>query len=365
MLSRTRDVRRTEPAPVTSVAGSAGAPGASGSLPEAGSPLLGEPVEVSELLGTARVFAIPMTHQFRDITVREGVLLRGPAGWAEFAPFGNYSDEECVPWLLAAIAGATRPWPAPVRASVEVNVTVPVLTPDAAGRLVEASGCRTAKVKVADPRADLRADADRLSAVRAALGPSGHIRIDANGAWTTEQAISAIGRLDRAAGGLEYVEQPCATLAELAAVRRRVRPPIAADESIRHAADPRRVAVAGAADIAVVKVAPLGGVANALRLADLGLPMVVSSALDTSVGLAAGVALAAALPELPYACGLATADLLTGDVTDDPVRPIGGRLAVRRSAPPPNRLERFAADARTTDAWLARLARVGGQLPPL
>jgi O-succinylbenzoate synthase len=315
------------------------------------------------LLATATVFALPMVERFRGITVREGVLLNGPAGWAEFAPFRDYDDRQCVPWLRAAIESATVPWPDPVRSSVEVNTTVPVVGADRAAELVRASGCRTAKVKVADPGADLAADVERVAGVRAALGPTGRIRIDANAAWTVHEAVRAIEALDVAAGGLEYAEQPCRTLPELAEVRRRVQVRIAADESIRHATDPAKVALAGAADIAIVKVAPLGGVRAALRVArGAGLPVVVSSAVDSSVGLAAGVALAAALPELPYACGLGTADLLSFDVTSATLSPVGGKLAVRRKSPEPDLLAKVAADPSVTSYWLARLGRVAALL---
>jgi O-succinylbenzoate synthase len=302
-------------------------------------PPLTTPVDLTGLLSTARVFAIPMVERFRGITRREGIVLRGPAGWAEFAPFRDYADAECLPWLHAAVETAMTPWPAPVRDVIEVNTTVPVVDPKRAAELVIAAGCRTAKVKVADPRVDLRADADRVAAVRRALGPDGRIRVDANAAWTVRQAVSAIKVLDDVAGGLEYVEQPCPSLTELAEVRSLVRPPIAADESIRRAADPAKIALAGAADIAVLKVAPLGGVRAALSIAlAAGLPVVVSSAVDTSVGLAAGLALAAALPELPFACGLGTASLLTADVTTDVLQPVQGSIRVPTRAPAPDLL---------------------------
>ena len=182
--------------------------------------------------------------------------------------------------------------------------------------------------------------------MRDALGPDGRIRVDANGAWYVDEAVAAIAALDRAAGGLEYVEQPCATVEDLAAVRRRVDVPIAADESIRRAADPYRVRDLEAADIAVLKVQPLGGVRACLRIAeDIGLPVVVSSALETSVGIAAGVALAAALPELPYACGLATVQLLTDDVAVEPLLPVDGALPVRRPEVDAAALDRLAAAA--------------------
>ncbi len=315
--------------------------------------------DLTELLAGARVFAVPLTEKFRGVTVRDGVLLHGPAGWAEFAPFHDYSDADCVPWLRAAIDTATVPWPAPVRQRVEINVTIPVVSPERAVQLVMAAGCRTAKVKVADPGTTLQADASRVAAVRGALGAQGRVRVDANGAWSVGEAVPAIAALDEAAGGLEYVEQPCRSLSELAEVRALVRPPIAADESIRRAADPERVALAGAADIAVIKVAPLGGVPAALRVARAaGLPVVVSSAIDTSVGLAAGLALAGALPELPFACGLGTRALLAADVTSTPARESGGFIAVPSAAPEPDRWAEVRADRGTTDYWLDRLSRV-------
>jgi len=225
---------------------------------------------------------------------------------------------------------------------------------------VAGSGCRTAKVKVAERGQPLRADTARVAAVRDALGPHGRIRVDANGAWDVDEARRALRELGRF--GLEYAEQPCATLAELAELRRRVDVPVAADESIRRAEDPLAVRAAGAADIVVLKVQPLGGVRAALAVAAAcGLPVVVSSAVETSVGLAAGLALAAALPELPYACGLATMSLLTGDVTASPLREAGGVLPAARPAVDPHRLAEFEADPAP---WRVRLLAAARYLGP-
>jgi O-succinylbenzoate synthase len=310
------------------------------------------------------VYAIPLTTRFRGLTVREGMVLRGPAGWGEFCPFAEYDDAEAVPWLLAAVEAATRPPPRPVRDRVAVNVTVPVVDAAEAHRIVAASGCRTAKVKVADRHDSHAGDLARLEAVRAALGRAGAVRVDANGAWDVDTAVARLPDLDRAAGGLEYAEQPCRTLAELAAVRRRVDVRIAADESVRRAGDPLAVALAGAADVAVVKCAPLGGVRRALAVAAAaGLPCVVSSALETSVGLAAGVALAGALPGLDLACGLGTRALLGADVVpaDRALRTVDGHLSVPREAPEPDPvlLDRCrAADPGRVRWWHERLARV-------
>ena len=299
--------------------------------------------DLSDLLGTLRAFAIPMRTKFRGITVRAGALVQGPAGWGEFSPFAEYGPRESARWLASAIESATVAWPSPLRERVPVNVTVPAVGPDRAREIVAASGCRTAKVKVAEKGQSEGEDIERVAAVRDALGPDGRIRVDANGGWSVAQAARMLKRLD--ASGLEYAEQPCATLSELAGLRRQVDVPVAADESIRKASDPLRVRAAAAADIVVVKVQPLGGVRAALRVAEAcGLPVVVSSAVDTSAGLAAGVALAAALPELRYACGLGTMSLLTGDVTAEPLAERGGELPVRRPAVDPAALAEWEAD---------------------
>ena len=247
-----------------------------------------------------------------------------------------------------------------MRESVPVNVTVPACDPEQARAIVLASsGCRTAKVKVAETGQEPGEDEARLEAVRDALGPDGLVRIDANGGWSVDDAVARIAVLERAAGGLEYVEQPCASVEELADVRRRVQVPIAADESIRRAADPYRVRDLEAADIAVLKVQPLGGVRACLRIAeDIGLPVVVSSAVESSIGIAAGVALAAALPELPHACGLATVQLLTGDVVAEPLLPVDGALPVRRPAVDPDRFEALSASPDRAEHWRLRMAEV-------
>lgn len=308
----------------------------------------------------AHAWSLPMTTRFRGITVREGVLIEIDGGWGEFSPFVEYDDPTAAPWLACALEAARGAWPAPVRDRVPVNVTVPAVDAERAHAIVAASGCATAKVKVAEPGQSRAEDQQRLEAVRDALGAGGRIRIDVNGLWSVEEALAAIPVLDRAAGGLEYVEQPCAAVEDLALVRRRVEVAIAADESIRRAADPYRVRDLEAADVAVLKVQPLGGVRACLRIAeDIGLPVVVSSALESSVGLAAGVALAAALPELPYACGLATAALLRSDIVTEPLLPVGGMLPV--VSPIRHRPERLD-DARATPErvawWDERLRRV-------
>jgi O-succinylbenzoate synthase len=306
---------------------------------------------VADLLPGLCAFAIPMRTRFRGITVREGALIEGPAGWGEFSPFPEYGPRECARWLAAALEAAMSGWPAPGRAQVPVNVTVPAVGPEQAHAIVAGSGCRTAKVKVAERGQPPQADVARVEAVRDALGGEGRIRVDANGAWDVDQAQRALRDLGRF--GLEYAEQPCATLAEMAELRRRVDVPVAADESIRRADDPLAVRAAGAADIVVLKAQPLGGVRPALRVAEAcGLPVVVSSAVETSVGLAAGVALAAALPELPYACGLATMSLLAGDVTGSPLVESGGVLPAVRPAVDTQRLAAFRADPAP---WRARL----------
>lgn len=309
---------------------------------------------------SAHVVSVPMRVPFRGVTVREALLLEGPAGWGEFSPFLEYDDAEASRWLAAAIEAAYTGWPAAIRTSVPVNATVPAVpAADVEAVLARFPGCTTAKVKVAQAGQVLADDVDRVAAVRAALGPSGRVRVDANAAWSLDEALTALTAL--APFDLEYAEQPCATLEDLAALRvalarAGVDVAVAADESVRKAEDPLRVALAGAADVVVLKVAPLAGVAPALEIAAAaGLPVVVSSALDTSVGISAGVAMAAALPQLPYACGLATTSLMAADVADLPT--VDGHLPVRPVVPDPARLAALAASDERREWWLARARR--------
>ncbi|MEW1974534.1 o-succinylbenzoate synthase [Microbacterium profundi] len=313
---------------------------------------------LAELLDTARVVALPMTTRFRGVDVREALLFEGPEGWAEFSPFVEYADAEASVWLASAIDYAWNAQPTALRQSIGVNATVPaVVAAEVAGVLARFPGCRTAKVKVADPGQPLSDDVARVRAVRDALGPEGRVRIDANGAWNVDEAEHAIHAL--AEFDLEYAEQPCATVDELAELRMRVKYmgiPIAADESIRKAEDPLAVARAGAADLIVIKAQPLGGLTRALQIVvAAGLPAVVSSALDTAVGLSQGAALAAALPHLDYDCGLGTGALFVEDVAD--LSPSDGTIPVGRITPDAARLDRLAASAERRDWWLARLER--------
>lgn len=312
------------------------------------------------LPGQAVAYQLGLRNRFRGITVRAGLLVRGTVGWAEWSPFAEYTRHEIDAWWAASWEAAEIGFPEPVRDRVPVNVTVPAVGPELAHRIVAGSGCGTAKMKVAEPGESFADDLARVEAVRDALGPDGRIRVDANGAWDVDTAAANLARLARF--GLEYAEQPCAQVTELADLRRRLARSgvdvlIAADESIRRSGDPERVVALGAADIAVLKVQPLGGVRRCLELAErLGLPVVVSSALESSIGLAAGVALAAALPELPYACGLNTATMFTTDVTATPLVAIDGEIPVRPVTVDDN--DDWHAGPAATAAWLARLAPV-------
>ena len=306
------------------------------------------------------VVSIPMRVRFRGVLHREIAVFAGPSGWGEFSPFLEYDAPEASRWLAAAVDAAWGSWPAPVRSAVPVNATVPAVTAaEVASVLARYDGCGTAKVKVAERGQSLADDVSRVAAVRDVMGAGAFVRVDANGGWSVDDALSAITAL--APYDLEYVEQPCATVEELVELRKRlatngIEVRIAADESIRKAEDPLRVARLGAADVAVVKVAPLGGVSSALRIAtESGLPTVVSSAIDSSVGISAGVALAAALPELPFACGLATLELMAGDVVTDSLVPQGGSLGIRRPEPDPALLEQHRAPADRERWWRARV----------
>ena len=315
---------------------------------------------LDELSAGARIVALPLVTRFRGIDVREALLVEGPNGWTEFSPFAEYDDAESAAWLRAAIDFGWGELTPPLRDSVRVNATMPAVTADrVATVLARFPGCRTVKVKVADRGQTLADDVARVAAVRELMGPDGRIRVDANGGWNVDEAERAVHAL--APFDLEYLEQPCESIAELAELRTRIAYldiPIAADENVRRAEDPLEVARSGAADLLVIKAQPLGGITTALQLiTEAGLPVVVSSALDTSVGISMGLALAARIPNLEYDCGLGTAALLAADVTDEPLLPVDGELPVRRVIPSTQLLTEYAASPERTAWWLDRLER--------
>lgn len=301
---------------------------------------------VDEILERAHVVALPMAVKFRGITTREALLIDGPAGWGEFSPFIEYAPEESAAWLRAGLEAAFTGLPE-AHGTVEVNGTIPAVE-DVEPVLARYPGVNTFKIKVAEPSQSLDDDIRRVTAVRR-LRPDARLRVDANRGWTVDQAVEAAEKL----GELEYIEQPCATVEELAEVRRRVSTPIAADESIRRAADPYRVAELNAADVAVCKVAPLGGVANLVTIArDLHLDVTVASALDTAVGMDAG--LIAAKLTGSRAAGLATQRLFVEDVAE-PRAMVDGELAITRTTPDPERLHGLRAPGERKDWWVDRV----------
>lgn len=308
--------------------------------------------ELSDILERLHVVALPMRVRFRGITTREVALIDGPEGWGEFGAFSEYQPAEAAHWLASGIAAAYRPRPETRRDRIPINATVPAVE---AGRVAEVlarfPGARTAKVKVAEPGQSLADDVARVNAVRAVVPV---VRVDANGGWSVDAAVTAAAALT-ADGPLEYLEQPCRTVSELAEVRRRVKVPVAADESIRKADDPLHVVRCGAADVAVLKVAPLGGVHAMLDIAgQIDIPVVVSSALDSAVGIGAGLLAAGCLPDLPYACGLGTGGLFVDDVTE-PVPPVDGYLPVTTATPDPARLSALAAPPERRQWWIERV----------
>lgn len=288
-----------------------------------------------------RPFRLRLVTGFRGLLERRGCLIEGERGWGEFAPFDDYGPEQDARWLASAIEQADRRWPQVVRQEVEVNAIVPALDPAAAARFALASGCRTIKIKVGDA-----AGFERVAAVREAL-PDALLRVDVNAGWSVGEAIAGINELARL--GLEYVEQPVRTRSQMRQVRDAVDVPLAADELIRR---DRCFELADVADVAVLKVGPLGGVAATLDIAQrVGLPVVVSSALDSSLGLAAGLAAACALPDPPLACGLGTGALLAEDTTLS-LRPERGRMAFAGYPAPGSQAPVFDEDR---DYWLARI----------
>ena len=320
--------------------------------------------DLDDLLGTLRVVALPLVTRFRGITVREAALLEGPEGWTEFAPFVEYDDAEAARWLAAAIEFGWSPTPALRRTEIGVNATVPAVPADAvAGVLARFPGCRTAKVKVAEPGSSLADDVARVGAVREALGAEGRVRIDANAAWNVDEAEHALRKLSplrprvrRAAVRDRRTSwTSCGTGSRTCGSRS---PPTS-----RSGGPSGPDTAAAAVDIVIVKAAPLGGIRTALGMVQrFGKPAVVSSALDTSVGLSMGAHLAAALPTLPYDCGLGTAALLAADVVDEPLLPVDGAIPVRRVVPSPALLDRWSADEERTAWWTDRLRRTHARL---
>jgi len=269
-------------------------------------------------------FSVALRHPVMGVTSRSGYLIEGPAGWGECSPLASWSDAERQAAERSADEAATMPFPTALRDRVAVNAMVPRLPPDVAAALALSSGCATIKVKVGDAQS-----LDRVAAVRSACGPHVKIRLDANGAWDLETAIRMLAQL--AVYDIELVEDPIATLEELATLRGRTALPVAAESCIRTTADARRLRQLGAADAIVLKPQRIGGVREALRAAEeSGVPAIASSALETSVGLAAVVALAASLPDAPFAHGVGTALLLASDVVSDPLIPVDGWLTPRR-----------------------------------
>lgn len=313
-----------------------------------------------ELLDRVRIVSIPTRTRFRGVSVREAALFDAPNGASEFSPFIEYQADEASSWLAAAIEYGWAELPAMHRPNIQINATVPAVAAEQVPAiLARFDGCTTAKVKVAERGQSLADDVARVRAVREAMGEEALIRIDANGGWNVTEALAGLRAL--APFELDYAEQPCMSVAELSEVREHldglVR--IAADESVRKADDPIAVARSGAADLLIVKAQPLGGLSRALDIIEAaGLPVVVSSALDTSVGIGMGLHLAAALPDgvLAGACGLGTVALLEGDVTADPLLAKHGSIDARRAILDHTQLDRYRADTERTVWWHERIS---------
>lgn len=322
---------------------------------------------LADVLASLHVVALPLRTSFRGLAVRELALFEGPCGWGEFAPFKDHTLEHSAQWLAAAIEAAYEEFPPTVRSSVPVNAIVPMVPTSQVDHWVRAiaadTGVTTFKIKCG--AADFDEDVERVSRVVETLHELAiekpQIRIDVNGAWSVDQAIERINHIDAlAAGMLQYVEQPVASLADCAVIRANVDALIAIDEGVRLLADARLHvdAVQTAGDIAILKAIPLGGVRRALAVAsELQMPCVVSGSLDSSVGLAQGIALAAALPQLDYACGFLTGSLLAEDVVESTLLPHAGIVMAGRVAPDMDRLAiaQSRVDSATKDYWQERL----------
>lgn len=322
----------------------------------------------SALPDSLAVISLPLATKFRGVEHRELVLFRGRERWAEFSPFLEYDDQEAATWLAAALDWANNPQPAALRERISINATLPAVAPEQVAQVLDRFGSfATVKIKIAEPGQSLEQDLARIIAVRQHY-PGVRLRLDANGKLTVPQALALAEIVVRGDLPVEYFEQPVATLEEMVALRKLLAErewvvPIAADELVRRASDPLAIARAGGADLLVLKAAPLGGVTRALEIAsEAGLPVVVSSALESSVGLAMGLQLAAALPDARFDSGLGTAALLAADVTQRPLIAQDGSLELRPIEPDEALLHEHAASAESRDWWLERLERCLGVL---
>ena len=311
---------------------------------------------IDQLLASMQVVALPLKSKFRGITVREVAVFEGPAGWGEFSPFLEYDDVESSTWLLSAIDAAMNPAPMAYRGFIKVNATLPALNnaKEIEELLQSFAGCDTVKIKVGE---NLGEDIVRVARVRALL-PKAKLRLDVNGAWSVDQALINLYEIYEEVGPLEYIEQPCATLAELRQLKEKlvIDFKITGDEVIRKAKDPFAIDLQGAVDVLMLKVAPLGGITRAREIgAHHKLSMVVSSALDSAVGIGYGLQLAASLPSLDYACGLATGQLLSADVAAVPLE--NGELAVRAISPDADLLAKYAVPVERLTWWKERTKR--------
>ncbi len=313
---------------------------------------------LNELLATLRVVCLPTRTNFRGVTTREVALIQGPQGWGEFSPFLEYDDDECRPWLASAIEAATIARPARYRDAVAVNGTIPELNDkkELEELMQSYSGVETLKVKVGK---NLSEDIARIARVKS-IAPKAAIRIDVNGLWTVDEALTHLYAYYENIGTFQYVEQPCATIEELRELKSKIRIPlrIAADEVIRKAADPFKVDLTDAADVLMLKVQPLGGIKRSLEIAALhGLPVVVSSALESAIGIEYGLELAASIKELTFDCGLATGSLLSSDVAKHKV--IDGKIPLGQISP---QLDGLDVSLHRFEWWKNRIMRVGALL---
>ena len=303
-----------------------------------------------------RVVAIPTKTDFRGINIREAFLFRGSEGWSEFSPFLEYDALESSRWLVAAIEGAYKPWPELKRKSVPINATLPRIPAEQVGAFLKNyPGCTTIKMKVND----FESDADRLEAVLDIL-PDAKVRLDVNAGWSLSDARKYLHDYFMRFGNVfEYIEQPCESLEDLATLKSEVSMKIAVDESIRKFIGSDFTSVSEVADVAIMKWAPSGGIAAAQKIiSDIGLPTVVSSAIDTGIGISHGLALAASLDSLEYACGLGTTALLVEEITSVSMRPLAGYLDVVRTEPNPDMLMKFQASAERTQWWENRVTQI-------
>ncbi len=310
----------------------------------------------SDIFVDFNVVSIPTKTNFRGITNREVAIFSGSEGWSEFSPFVEYSNRESSTWLRAAVEASNTPWPHLYRKSIPINATLPNVSPEkVAGVLKNFEGCTTVKIKIDNFISGAELVEETLNIL-----PGTKIRLDVNGSWSLDEALLYLYDFHLRFGNVfEYIEQPCTSFDDLVKLKSEIPMKIALDESIRKNLDSDLSDLAKAGDVAIIKWAPSGGFASAHEIANtVCLPVVISSALDTGIGISHSLALAGSFENLDFACGLGTVALLESDICEPALIPTQGFLDVNRVEPNFALVEKYQASEDRQEWWKNRVADI-------